>query len=490
MLLAIFLVPFLIGRLGLEKYGLWAMLQVFNIFGLMSLAELGFHGAIVRQLVHYHVTGQTARFRGLLATGFLLFVGIGLLVTFAVATFAQTWFTQIFAIPPAYAAEMQRALSIYSIGLAIGFPVLILKAFYAGRQDVATLKLWELTDRILFTVGMVGLLFFTDDLFHIAAFEVALGLLVAAGMTVHASVSARGWFTLDPRVAAIGNLRGIGRLSGAVFATGLSNQIYFKAPEALVGAILGPIALAQFQIATRLPRVFKSLQGALNAAVLPHVSGLEAMSADKGETRRRFFVQGMRLNFLLFVPATVGAIVFAPFVLTVWVGSEYAWLGGYLALYALWQLMSVVIGFSTATLTQASHYRTLVWRNLAINGLFLAALLWGLDRFGLVAVFICLLVAGLASGASALSAARLANGFSYRQLGRSIAVPIVLVSGLGGLALLFPVRWVIDEYGLLQGAFAGAIGGGLYLSLLISKALSAEERRTLWDVLAKRSRAK
>lgn len=490
MLLAIFLLPYLISRLGLEKYGLWAMLQVFNIFGLISLAELGFHGAIVRQLVHHHVNGEIKQFRALLSTGFVLFTGIGLIVTAGVAAFAQTWFTQVFAIPPAYAAEMEQALLVYSIGLAVGFPVLILKAFYAGRQDVATQKLWELTDRILFTLGMVVLLFFTDNLVHMAALEVALGFVLAAGMILHASISARQWFTLNPRVAAFNCLRGVGRLSGAVFATGLSNQIYFKAPEALIGAILGPIALAQFQIATRLPRVFKSLQGALNAAVLPHVSGLEASSEDRGEARRRFFVHGLRLNFLLFVPATVGAIVFAPFVLTLWVGQEYAWLSGYLALYAVWQLISVVIGFSTATLTQAKHYQALVWRNIGINVIFVIALLWGLENSGLSSVFFSLLFAGVASGASALSAAHLANGFAYRDLIRSTVIPIVVLGGGAGFALLLPARLVLGEHGLLPGLAAVVAGGVIYVVFLAVTVLSPEERRNFGEVLAKRASGK
>jgi hypothetical protein len=41
MALALLLVPFLLWRLGTEKYGLWLTLQVFSILGLVSLAELG-----------------------------------------------------------------------------------------------------------------------------------------------------------------------------------------------------------------------------------------------------------------------------------------------------------------------------------------------------------------------------------------------------------------------------------------------------------------
>lgn len=478
--LAVFLVPFLLWRLGTETYGLWLTLQVFSIFGLVSLAELGFQGAVVRYLVRFHTRGDARSFRKLLVTAFILFALIGALCAGAVIMFAQTAFLDVFPIPPAFESEMRLALSVYAVGLLIGFPGLILKAFFAGIQDVATVKLWEALDRIFFTVGIVVLLFFSQRLLHMVLIEqaVTLALLVVFALLARSRLPV--WFSLNPREASLKTLRGVTGLSGAVFATSISNQVYVKAPEALVGAALGPVALAHYQIATRLPRVLKAFQGALNAGVLPYVVGIENTDFGPSHGKGRFALAGFRANFLLFVPIAMFTVVFAPEILTLWVGRDFAFLGTFLALYALWQLASVVIGFGTATLTSTAHYLRLVWQNLTINALFVAALLIFLERFGIASAFVALIVAGVASAAAVLSACRAANGFSYADFARHVLLGPVFASGAAGLALFTGARLILNAAGIAAGLAALLGAGILHLLVIYFIILQDAERQRLW----------
>ena len=490
MALAIILVPFLIWQLGTEKYGLWVMLQVFNIFGMLSLADLGLQGAIIRNLTRFHAGGDRYAFRTLLVTGFVMFLLIGTIAAVGVLIFAQTSFIDVFAVPAAYRDEMKAALSIYAAGLAVGFPALILKAFWASTQDVATQKVWELSDRIIFTIALVvALLFVSKGLVVMALVEVSVAAFLLAFFALLARRRVAAWFTFDLRLARLGALRGLGKLSGAVFATSVSNQVYVKAPEVFIGVVLGPVSLAHYQIATRLPRVLKSLQGSLNAAVLPHVLQIEAKQAKAAQNKDRrhnFFLEGLRLNFMFFTPLSVAAIVFAPEILMLWVGEEFANLSVYLALYAIWQLLSITVGFGGATLTQTAHYRMLVWRNLAINVVFLACLAIFTPNFGLSAVFAALLFAGLLTAASALAASRLANDFSYSKLlTKAIAGPVV-VSGLVGSVLLWSAKLLSAEQGITPTIVCGGIGFAIYVLFIARFVAIGDERARLAHAIANR----
>jgi O-antigen/teichoic acid export membrane protein len=484
MILAVLLVPFLLWRLGTEKYGLWLTLQVFSILGLVSLAELGLQGAVVRYLVRFHAQGDALAFRRLLVASFLLFALIGAVCSGALIVFAQTAFLDLFAIPEAYEGEMRLALTVYALGLLIAFPGLILKAFFAGIQDVATVKLWEALDRILFSAGVVALLFFSERLLHMVLVEQAVMLTLLVGFALLARSRLPDWFTLNPRQASVQSLRGLTGLSGAVFATSISNQVYIKAPEALIGAGLGPVALAYYQIATRLPRVLKAIQGALNAAVLPYLVGIERDDDESPLAKRRFAMAALRANYLIFVPIAAFTVVFAPYILSLWVGREFTFLGTFLALYALWQLISVVIGFGTASLTKTVHYRRLVWQNLLINALFVGALLIFLGRFGIAAAFVALLVAGAASAAVVLGACRAANGFTYADFGRHVLLGPVLGSGAAGLALFAAARAILQMAGTAAGLGALALAGILYPVIIYFFVLEDVERARLWTAVA------
>lgn len=483
--LGVLLVPFLLWRLGTEVYGLWLTLQIFSIFGLISLADLGIQGAVVRYLVRFHAAGDAVAFRSLLATAFVAFVGIGSVAAAGLILFAQTSFLEAFSVPPPRRADMQAALTLSAIGLLFGFPGLILKAYFAGLQDVATLKIWETLDRVIFAIGMVALLFFSDRLIHMAMVEQATAIGLLLGFAWLARSRSRNWFTINPRHATRRSLEGVTGLSGMVFATSLSNQIYIKAPEALIGASLGPVALAHYQIATRIPRVLKSVQGALNAAVLPYVAGIESDAPGSGDAKRRFALLGLRTNYILFVPVAVFIVVYAVDILRAWVGDSFAFLAGFLALYALWQLSSVIVGFGNATLTRSTHYRRLTWQNIGLSTSFVIALSLLLKPFGLSAVFALLLAFGLLGAGFVLVASRDANGFGYREFfTRVLLGPVFGSAALGALTLL-PGKFALSAAGPLVALPITVLGGSAYLAAIYFLILDKSERSRLGLALAK-----
>jgi O-antigen/teichoic acid export membrane protein len=486
-LIAVALVPYMLWHLGTERYGLWLVLQIFNIFGLVSLAELGFQGAIVRHLVRYHSAGDTFEFRRLLATSFLLFLAIGALCALAVLTFARTSFLDVFSIPPGYGPEMRQALSLYALSLLVSFPALVIKAFYSGMQNVATLKVWELVDRVAFASALAGILLLTDRLLYLVLVEQVAMISVLAVFLAIARVRHGRWFTLDPRIAAPRSLNKVLGMSGMVFVSNLSSQVYVKAPEALIGAILGPVALAHFTIATRIPRLIKTVQGAINAAVLPYAALLDT-DPEGRETKRRFALFCLRVCYLVFVPTAAFVVIFASDILRLWVGSEYIWLSSYLILAMLWQLAAVVTNFGAATFTSTAHYRKAVWRNLALNLVFLAAFVPAVQHLALAGAFGTLFLASFASMAVMLIATRHANAFSYLEFWRQVVIGPVIISGVIALASFGLGKMVMDEAGPIAAAIGLALLAPVYLAMLYRAVLFPHERDYFRAALAKLTR--
>ncbi|MHA7820565.1 MAG: lipopolysaccharide biosynthesis protein [Erythrobacter sp.] len=480
MALAILLVPYMLWSLGAERYGLWLILQLFNIVGLAYLAELGFQGAIVRYLARFHVEGEREAFRGLLASGFALFVAIGLGVGGVVILFANTVLPHAFPIASEHREEMQLALTVIGAGLMAGFPNLVIKAYFAARQDLATTKVWELIDRVVFAIGVVLLLQSTNSLVALVLFEQILGFTLTIAFALIARRGSRGWFTLNPSLIARRHFRGVVRMSGSVFATNVVSQGFNRLPELFVGALLGPVTLTAYQLSTRIPRVIKTLQGSLNAAVMPHIAGMDAAATEGGgATRATFAVKGLRANYLVAVPLLVGISMLAPVLLELWVGAEYRHLAPYLVLFAVFQLLFLASNFCGATLVRQEHFRLFVRAQLAILGGFVAALTFGLEPIGLEFLFAALILAGLAMAVCVLAVFRQAHGVRVRRLVSEALLGPVLVSALAGTLLLAPGAWVLSGKQWFAGIAALGLGGLVYAGFIMRVVFLAEERAAL-----------
>ncbi|WP_299195687.1 lipopolysaccharide biosynthesis protein [uncultured Erythrobacter sp.] len=490
MVLAILLVPYMLWMLGPERYGLWLTLQLFNIIGLSYLAELGFQGAIVRFLARFEAEGDRAAFRGILSGGFYLFVLIGLVMAAGVIAFAQSGFVDLFPVPPAYREEMRLALTVIGAGLLIGFPGLVIKAYFAGRQQLATTKVWEFLDRLIFAAGVFVLLQTTTDLVALILFEQLLGLVLTIAFALVAWRGSGGWFSLRPGLSAQGHFRGLTRMSGPVFASNLVSQGFNRLPELFVSALLGPVMLTAYQLSTRIPRVIKTLQGSLNAAVLPHIAGLDAGGdVEEREGRRAgFAVKGLRANYLVATPLLVGAAVFAPVLLELWVGEQYRHLAGYMAAFSAFQGLFLASNYCSATLTRQEHFRLFVRVNLALVIAFVAALAIGLERWGLGFVFGALVISGAAMFVCTLIVFRLAHGVRIAALMRAALLGPVCLSSLLGAVLLGPAAAALSQQSWIIGAAALAIGGLLYTGALWRFVLTGAEREQLTVFLAKASR--
>ena len=479
MALAILLIPYMLWALGPEKYGLWLILQLFNIIGLAYLAELGFAGAIIRYLARFHVERDREAFRGLLASGFALFAGIGMAMGAGVIVFANTLLPEAFPIASAHRTEMQLALTVIGAGLMAGFPGLVIKAYFAARQELATTKVWEFWDRLIFAIGVFALLHWTTSLVVLVLFEQALGLVLTLGFALLARHRSGGWFTLSPGLIAPSHFKGVLRMSGSVFAANIVSQGFNRLPELFVAALLGPVTLTAYQLSTRIPRVIKTLQGSLNAAVMPHIAGLDAAAGDARAARAEFALRGLRTNYLLAVPLLVGTTVLAPVLLELWVGPEYRHLASLMAAFAVFQALWLASNFCNATLVRQEHFRTFVRAHLAILGGFVLALTFGLEAIGLEFLFAGLIVAGFAMGVCVLVVFRQAHGLGPARVAGEALLGPVAVSALVGAILLAPGAWMAFEKQWLAGAIALGLGGLTYAGLWFRLVLTPLERETL-----------
>src|SRR5215469_7051754 len=78
--------PYLIRRLGSERYGIWSL--VFSLVGYYALVDLGFRSAAVRYTAHYQALGENHKINELVNTLLTYFTAVaGALALFTLVIF-------------------------------------------------------------------------------------------------------------------------------------------------------------------------------------------------------------------------------------------------------------------------------------------------------------------------------------------------------------------------------------------------------------------
>jgi membrane protein EpsK len=442
----ILLLPFLIGRLGAERYGLLLILQLISIAGVLAYADAGLPGGVSRSLTDFYARGDVAGFRRLLHTELLTFLGIGVGCALLVLAFGRLLFFRVFSVPLPYQPELRTGILLYAGSFVVYFFGLGVKAFFSGVNDLTRLRLWETMERVTAALAMAGAVLFRPAILSVVIGEQTAILTV---MIVFTFTAARAYPTLfAPHRSRFSgeSLRQVVPLSGYAFLNRLTWFAYQKAPDLLIGSVLGARAMTGYVVIAKIPRALKTLGSALNGAVFPAASAMESL--DMPDRVAALVLRGTRYGYLIVTPLILFLMIFARQILTLWVGAEFAGLANLLRAYLVWQYAMFVVFFLTASMTTAAQYRRLLPFGLVANVVFFAITLPTLRSLGLWSILLGLLGSGAITVAGPLHVQAVHGRMTYSGLLREVIVPVIGVSVLTAVSLFglqtfaSPSRWI------------------------------------------------
>jgi len=460
LILGLVLVPAMLLHMGQEKYGVWLVLQIFCMGGLVPIGELGFQSAIIRDLARRRALGDEEGFQRTLVTGWILLLVLGIAVGGLVLLFGRLFFEQAFKIPAALLPEAKASLVVCGCSVVVGYAALGLKAYYAGTQDYRRLKLWESGSRLLLVGSLILLLRFSTSVLHAVILEQVLMTLFFVAFIPGLRSGNRTGFPIGLRYFSWEEIKNLRRLAFQLFLNRLSWFVYQNGPEVLVASLLGSAPLTSFSIVAKIPRALKVLQSALNSAILPMAVTLES-TGFVGNSHKALVLQGGRYTFLLFTPVVAVCAVFAPDILALWLAPEYECLGNLLRAFLAWQFMALLTAFVVATLTKPEHYARLLPVNFLGNLVFLVMLFVGIHQHGLWSVLAGLLVSGTLTVVATLILSMRVGSFTFVEFFQEVLRgPILGVGLVIGLAAALS-RWLLHSG---HAAFAMALLLGSFLA--------------------------
>jgi O-antigen/teichoic acid export membrane protein len=449
LLAALFLLPPLVARLDLERFGFLAL--AWALVGYFSLFDLGLGRALSRLVAERRGTPREAELPALSRTGLSLTLALGAAAGVVLFVAAGPLCERVLNLSPALRPEAETALRV----LALSLPLVTLTAALRGLLEAGQRFDWVNAIRI-----PAGILTFAAPLaatgwsVSLVALASALALMRLAAFAAHWWACSRLWPGLTglgaPHGAAAREMLGYGAW---LTVSNVVGPLMVYIDRFVIAGLLAVSWVAYYSAPYELVTRLWLIPAALAGVLFP------AMAASSPERLAALYRTGTKTVLITVFPLALVATVFAADWLRAWLGPEFAARGTLVAQLLCFGAAVNCLAYLPFTLLQAQGRADLPAKaHLAELPLYLIVLWllvsrWGIEGAALAWVLRCV-VDTLALFALARGSIR--SGFTASQVGTiaaalaSLATALLpetvagkLLYALAALALFCVLAWLV-----------------------------------------------
>ena len=337
LVLAFATTPVLVGGLGTDAYGVYALVLV--LVGYFAFLDLGLGAATIRHLAQHAGSGDRDGVERTLRTAVTAYLVLGAVGATGIALSASVAVDALFDVPGGLRGAATTALVLAAIGFAVNMPLAVLNAVPNALQRIDLANGLNVLFATLGAVGAVVLVASGHGLVAVLGYSVCLSALAFVAFFWLArrllpGVSFRPGFDR----AAFRDLRSFGLLK---FANQLSVQTVYHLDKILVAALVSVGAVAFYVVPVAVAQRLTGLVSTVSTAFLPAATQLQA--AGDRERFRDLYLRSERIVALVVLPVGVLLVVFAEPILDLWLGAEFAE-------RSAWPLRFLALGYSLSAL--------------------------------------------------------------------------------------------------------------------------------------------
>lgn len=365
--------PIYLHHIGADRFGVLAILWMLQ--GYFGFFDLGLSAAMSNRIAQL-ADATPAERESVLWTALILNLGFGLVGALLLLALMHVMLAQ-FDISPALTAELGPALPWIACLVPLTNLIGVCNGAMAGREKFGTSNIVQVPVVMLFQLVPLGFAIFFGPSLRYLVFATLIASTLSFVITFAATA---GVFPL--RLAAPPASRHVRQLFsyGAwISVSSLITPVLETADRLLIGSVLGPPAVAYYQVPFSLAVRARLLPSVITRTLFPRLSALDSHDAAQ---LSRAAVRGLTATM---TPAIVfGIFLMQPF-LSMWVGHDFASKASSIGETILLGVWVNCLAYVPACHLQAIGRPGIVARfQLVESVLFIAGLWWALHAFGVL----------------------------------------------------------------------------------------------------------
>lgn len=311
-------VPFLIGNLGDSEYGLYQLMG--SLIAYFSVFDFGLSNSIVRFYSLAKVEGDKKKQANILGTSVLIYsiiCGVCALVGLGIYLAIDTIFGNSLT-----DSQLQEAKAIFLIQLANILISLLGKVFNAvvtSEEKFIFLKMMALLQCYLQPIVIFWLVTQQPYAMTVVAIQTLFNVLLNSVVGIYAVVKLRmkiRLYSIDKTL-----ISQMLKLSFSVFIVAITDQIFWKTNQFILGAIVGTVAVAVYSVAAQIYMNYMVISSTIQGVFLPKVTQLVA----EGNPIKisELFIRIGKIQYMLLSVVLIAFVAIGRDFVYLWVGDRY-----------------------------------------------------------------------------------------------------------------------------------------------------------------------
>lgn len=314
-LVAIFLTPYVIHRIGTDRYGLLAIIGAFTSYA--GLFDAGVNSSFARFMAEYHADKKVEKITEVIKVGFLFYSAFGLIIATAAILFLNPMLG-LFNIP---AGLYQEAHIVFILGIAL---FVISSVFYVFSSVQVGLQRMDFSNKILIgasVINIIGTIFALQkgygliglmiiNLFVTGMISLANVIVARVLLPSGAHKNARIDITVFYRLLSFGWRSQLGRIAGIVTT---------QTDKILIAFFLSIGLVTPYQLGFNVILYVFSLTGLFVSALFPAFTQLSVQEGSAALINA--YIKSAKYAAFIIVPAFIFTAISAPTIMTFWMGQ-------------------------------------------------------------------------------------------------------------------------------------------------------------------------
>lgn len=318
MLLAFFVTPFVVQRLGQEQFGVLALITSF--IGFFAVLDFGVAPSLVKFISEYAAKKDIKKLNRTFSASLLFYAAIGLTGALLIFLGSQLFIDVMLKNSSLDSSVVQTAFSIAAVGFFINMLLAAYGSIPGALQRMDITSSITLAVSTISSIGTAVLVWLGYGIVALTIYNIATSLLgISIYYLVDRNILPQLKITLH---VSPDDFKRIFSFSGYATVATLSGMVISQFDRLLLGAQLGPSAVTYYVIPGNLTIKILGLVVAASTIMFPLTSALLAKQ-DIGKLRH-VYQRASRVVLLLLVFIVVPAVLLANKFLLYWLGPEFA----------------------------------------------------------------------------------------------------------------------------------------------------------------------
>jgi O-antigen/teichoic acid export membrane protein len=460
-------VPLCIKLLGMQMYGLWAIIN--GVIGYFSLMDFGAGSAFLTQFALFASQGMMTRIRQVMTFGAIFYLSL-MMVFFPAAWIVSRhlfgWF-HISDVNP-------QVLDVFWWSYAYLFLIQAFGGFDTFLYAIQRMKLTTMVGIIAQIAN--SLILVTCLLAHLSMYSFVVANYTSfLGKTLVlywlARNQARGPLFCNPFKIQRGLIKELFSFGAWMQVNNISNQINMETDRVLIGVFVNAGAVSVYELANKLSLLSRTIPLNFLGALLPAISSLEAHG--NREKIKEVYIDASRLLALLTI-YFAGFVVAASYPISVlWLGRSMPQLSGIIILLTVAYVVNNLTGVGTTILRAIAKPRLESYYALLGAGMNIALTLLLAPRYGVWGIVLGTLIGSVIGSVYFVAMFQRQIGLTWYNGFWRWLLPLC-ISGLASSGVIATISHIIERMifvsrgvALLLVIVLGLVYTVLYLGFLV-----------------------